>query len=79
MLEQFIAQRVFDIARNANDQHSCKKPEHPLQNGQADNERRVVSEFLTSDGLLETVDGVFPRDPRSGQKEDIGADNAQKA
>ena len=79
MFEELIAQRVLDVARHADDQHPHEEPEDALQQRESDDEAGIVGEFFAGNLFLKTIHRILPGHPRRCQKEDIGADNADKA
>jgi len=75
MLKQVVAQLVFDIAGNADNEPPHRKAENAFTHGQTNNRQGVIGEFSPRDGLFEAVHCVTG-DSRSGKKKQVGQQNA---
>ena len=68
MAKQIVPQRVFDVARHADNQPAHQKPEDAFANGQSNNQRAIGSQLFARDGLVQAVHGVAHH-PRHRQEE----------
>ena len=75
MLKQVVAQLVFDIAGNADNEPPHRKAENAFTHGQSNNHQGVIGEFFPRDGLFEAVHCVTG-DPRSCKKKQVRQQNA---
>ena len=64
--EEVVAQVVFEVPRNADDDAPHQEAEHAPDERQAEDEARVRAEFRAGHALRQVVDGVFEH-PRRGE------------
>ena len=77
MLKQIVAQFVFDIAGNANDEPPHGKAENAFAYGEPYDDEGVIAEFFPRDRLFKAIDRIAGHS-RSRKKEQVCQQNADE-